>query len=57
MTPQDAKVIAEFLMSDLEHEMSLTTGVLAAVPTDRLDYTRPALKDRPWSGAPYRARG
>lgn len=39
MTPQDAKVIAEFLMSDLEHEMSLTTGVLAAVPTDRLDYT------------------
>lgn len=39
MTPQEAKSIAEFLMSDLEGEIPQTTGVFAAVPDNRLDYT------------------
>jgi uncharacterized damage-inducible protein DinB len=39
MTPQEAKSIAEFLMSNLESEIPLTMGVFAAVPDERLDYT------------------
>ena len=39
MTPQEAKSIAEFLVADLENEVGITTGVFAAVPQDRLDYT------------------
>lgn len=39
MTPQEAKSIADFLVSELEGEIPLTTGVFAAVPEGRLDYT------------------
>jgi uncharacterized damage-inducible protein DinB len=35
---QNLKPIAEFLLRNMEHEMSLTKSVFGAVPTDRLDY-------------------
>lgn len=38
MKPQDAKVIADFLLGHLDHEMALTIRVFEAVPADRLDY-------------------
>lgn len=38
MSPQEAKTVANFLAADFEHEMGTTANVLAAVPTDRLDY-------------------
>jgi uncharacterized damage-inducible protein DinB len=38
MRPEDAKVVADFLLATLEHELKLTTGVFAAVPDDKLDY-------------------
>ena len=38
MSPQDAKNVADFLIADFENEMQTTERVLAAVPTDRLDY-------------------
>lgn len=38
MRPDEAKTIAEFLLSTLEREVPTTTGVFAAVPTDRLDF-------------------
>lgn len=38
MRQEDAKVVGDFLLSMLEHELQTTTGVLAAVPSDRLDY-------------------
>jgi uncharacterized damage-inducible protein DinB len=38
MRPQDARAIADFLLSMIEHELKTTTGVLAAAPTDKLDY-------------------
>ena len=38
MRPEDAKVVADFLLSMLEHETKTTAGVLAAVPSDKLDY-------------------
>ena len=38
MRPEDAKVVADFLLATLEHELTLTTGVFAAVPDDKLDY-------------------
>jgi uncharacterized damage-inducible protein DinB len=36
---ENLKSIAEFLLRDLEYEMSLTKSVFGAVPADRLDYT------------------
>jgi uncharacterized damage-inducible protein DinB len=38
MSSQDMKTIADFLIADFEGEMQTTLGVLASVPTDRLDY-------------------
>lgn len=38
MSPEQARLIADFLIGDLEHEVSTTARVIAAVPTDRLDY-------------------
>ena len=38
MRPEEAKVVAEFLLSTIEREVPVTGGVLAAVPADRLDY-------------------
>ena len=38
MTPQEAKTIADFLITDFEREMQTTRTVLGAVPADRLDY-------------------
>lgn len=34
----DLRVIADFLLRDLENEVSLTKGVFGAVPAGRLDY-------------------
>jgi uncharacterized damage-inducible protein DinB len=36
---EDLKAIADFLLRDMETEVSLTKGVFGAVPADRLDYT------------------
>jgi uncharacterized damage-inducible protein DinB len=38
MEAQHAKTIADFLAADFEQEMATTLQVLAALPTDRLDY-------------------
>jgi uncharacterized damage-inducible protein DinB len=38
MTPEQAKVVADFLIADFEHEMQTTLKVLAAVPADHLEY-------------------
>jgi uncharacterized damage-inducible protein DinB len=38
MGPQEAKMIADFLVADYTQEMESTLRVLAAVPNDRLDY-------------------
>ena len=38
MTPQDAKVIADFLLGNLDAEIPATIRVFRALPTDRLDY-------------------
>src|SRR5262245_44129873 len=38
MGPQEAKVVADFLLSTLEQELKMTTGVLSAVPADKLGY-------------------
>lgn len=38
MTPQEAKVIADFVASEIEYEMQATLAVLAAVPADRSGY-------------------
>ena len=38
MRPEDAKIIADFLLGTLGYEVSLTTSVLGAVPPGRLDY-------------------
>ena len=38
MRANDAKVVAEFLLSTMESEIPTTTGVFAALPADRLDY-------------------
>ena len=43
MTPEQAKLVAEFLLSSLEREIPLTLSVFGAVPADRLDY-RPDAK-------------
>src|SRR5438445_718152 len=39
MTPQDAKVIADFLIPQIEMEAATTRKVLAAVPSDKGDYS------------------
>jgi uncharacterized damage-inducible protein DinB len=38
MRPEDAKVVAEFLLSLLEHEIRTTTSLLTAVPGNALNY-------------------
>ena len=38
MDPQHAKIVADFLLGNLEHEIGLTTGVFDAVPPNKLDY-------------------
>jgi len=38
MSAQDMKTVADFLLADFESEMPTTLAVLAAVPTDQLDY-------------------
>lgn len=43
MGSQEAKTVADFLIADFQSEMQTTLRVLAAVPTDHLDY-RPDAK-------------
>jgi uncharacterized damage-inducible protein DinB len=38
MNPQHAKVISDFLLTNLDYEVTLTLGVFEAVPAGRLDY-------------------
>ena len=38
MTPQEAKVVADFLAADIEYEMQATLAVLGAVPDERSAY-------------------
>jgi len=38
MNPQDAKVVSEFLLGNLEAEIPATLGVFRAVPGERADY-------------------
>lgn len=38
MTPQEAKVIADFVTADIEYEMAATLAVLGAVPSERSNY-------------------
>lgn len=38
MSPQQARVIADFLTADLEGEVATTARVIEAVPAERLDY-------------------
>ena len=38
MNPQEAKAVADFLISDYEYEIQTTLNVLAAVPGGHLDY-------------------
>lgn len=45
MRAEDAKTIADFLVSAMEGEVQVTTAVLSAVPADRLDY-RPDSKSK-----------
>ena len=39
MNSQEARIVANFLIADFEDEMQTTQRVLAAVPTNHLDYT------------------
>jgi uncharacterized damage-inducible protein DinB len=39
MTPDQAKIVADFLLPQIEHEIKTTARVLAAVPDDRKDYS------------------
>jgi uncharacterized damage-inducible protein DinB len=39
MTPQEARIIADFLIPQIEQEVQTTAKVLAAVPEDKKDYT------------------
>jgi uncharacterized damage-inducible protein DinB len=43
MNPEQARTIADFLLSDFEAEVPLTLGVFQAVPADRLDYQPDAM--------------
>ena len=38
MTPQEAKIIADYLVNDLEREIPVTARVIEAVPNDNLGY-------------------
>jgi uncharacterized damage-inducible protein DinB len=38
MTPQEAKIIGDYLVNDLEREIPTTIRVIEAVPNDNLDY-------------------
>jgi len=38
MTPQEAKIIADFLVPQIEQEVQTTARVLASVPDDKKDY-------------------
>jgi uncharacterized damage-inducible protein DinB len=38
MTPQEAKVVADFVASEIEYEMQATLAVMAAVPAERSNY-------------------
>jgi uncharacterized damage-inducible protein DinB len=38
MGPQEARVVADFLLSNLEFEIPITAGVFNAVPADNLNY-------------------
>ena len=38
MDSKEAKTVADFLIADFENEMQSTLRVIAAVPSDRLDY-------------------
>jgi len=38
MGPQEAKVVADFLLSTLDQELKTTTAVLSAAPVDKLGY-------------------
>jgi len=38
MTPQQARIIGDYLIADLEHEIPTTVRVIEAVPGDRHDY-------------------
>lgn len=39
MDSKEARIVADFLIADFEHEMETTLRVLAAVPDSHLDYT------------------
>lgn len=39
MTPEQARIIAEFLVPQIEQEVETTAKVLTAVPEDKKDYT------------------
>ncbi len=39
MTPQQAKIIADYLVADLQGEIPITLRVIEAVPDGKLDYT------------------
>ncbi len=39
MDSKEARIVADFLIADFEHEMQTTLRVIAAVPDSRLDYT------------------
>lgn len=45
MTPQEARVVAEFLLGNLQQEISITENVFRAVPNDALTY-KPDEKSR-----------
>jgi uncharacterized damage-inducible protein DinB len=45
MDAKEAKTVAEFLITDYEHEIPATLRVMQAVPNDRLDY-RPDAKSK-----------
>jgi uncharacterized damage-inducible protein DinB len=45
MTPQEAKIVSNFLIADFENEMQTTQSIIQAVPNDHLDY-RPNEKSK-----------
>jgi uncharacterized damage-inducible protein DinB len=45
MDSKEARIVANFLIADFEHEMQITLKVLEAVPNSHLDYT-PNAKSR-----------
>ena len=55
MHPDQARVVADFLLSMLEQELKTTTDVLAAAPRDGLDY-QPDTKSKSGRGLLRRCR-